>query len=532
MSFVTAATEMMEAAAQDLAGIGSTVGEATTAAAAPTTGIAAAGADEVSTVIAQLFGGHGEQFQALAARAAAFHEQFVNLLSSGANSYLTTEVANAQTTLASAMNGGGLSSITSGLGQQVGSATAAFQHGLQEVSGAIANAPAELQSLETSAQAIFSPSNLAADQAPYQALYSSTVANLQTLGSAISANPSPVLHQIGSNLTGYAQAIGTGFQNLPSELGGLPAAAIHNLEGFNPAALAQTIFNNQSGYVQTISTSLQAAGHDFATGLNGLPASLQTAFGDFAAGDTTGGFNSLGAGFSNLFLTGFNTTVDANNVLTIAPTGTLGDLLPLLSLPGQMAQNFTNMLPTGSIAAHVSQNFTNVVKTLTDFSVTSTVGFVGFDGGSIDIDAHVGLPLALAIDALGGPVNALSALGSCAHTITGALQTGDLVGAVSGLFEAPANVANGFLNGQTTLPLSISALGLPTTLNIPLDGILGNATMYNATIPGLTDVPGGFPAFVTGTPIGGILEDLLSIVPADIAAALGGPAAPVIPALS
>jgi hypothetical protein len=49
MSFVIAATEMLEAAAQDLAGIGSNLGEATAAAAVPTTGLAAAGADEVST---------------------------------------------------------------------------------------------------------------------------------------------------------------------------------------------------------------------------------------------------------------------------------------------------------------------------------------------------------------------------------------------------------------------------------------------------------------------------------------------------
>ncbi len=537
MSFVTAATEMMEAAAQDLAGIGSTVGEATASAAAPTTGIAAAGADEVSAMIAQLFGGHGQQFQALAARAAAFHEQFVNLLNSGANSYLTTEVANAQQTLASTLNGGGFSGITSGFTQQVGSAAAALENGVQQVSGAIANAPAEFQALETSAQAVFSPGNLAAIEAPYQALYSSTAANLQGLGSAIAVNPSPLLHQIIGNQTGYAQTVAaelqSAVQNFPAELANLPGdiqTGFHALSSVNPAALVQNFVNNQVGYAQTISTSVGAAAHDFTTGLQGLPGSLQTAFSDLAAGNTTGAVNALGSGFGNLFLTGFNTTLGANDILSITPTGTLGDLLPIFSIPGQMAQNFTNLLPAGSIAAHVSQNFTNVVKTFTDLSVTSTVSFVAADGGAIDIDSHLGLPLALAIDALGGPVNALNALGSSAQTITGALQTGNLVGAVNGLLDAPANLANGFLNGQTTLPLSISALGLPTTLNIPLDGILGNAAIYNATIPGLTDF--GLPAFVTGTPVGGILQDLLSIVPADIAAALGGPLPPVIPALS
>ena len=54
--------------------------------------------------------------------------------------------------------------------------------------------------------------------------------------------------------------------------------------------------------------------------------------------------------------------------MSITPTGALGDLLPILSIPGQMAQNFTNLLPAGSIAAHMSQNFTNVIKTVTDLN--------------------------------------------------------------------------------------------------------------------------------------------------------------------
>ena len=38
-----------------------------------------------------------------------------------------------------------------------------------------------------------------------------------------------------------------------------------------------------------------------------------------------------------------------------------------------------------------------------------------------------------------------------------------------------------------------------------------------------------YTAVVTGTPISGILPGLLSYLPADLAAALGGPPAPVIP---
>jgi hypothetical protein len=549
MSFVIAAPELIESAAHDLAGIGSTLGEATEFAAAPTTSIAAAGTDEISVAIAALFGSHGQEFQALSAQAAAFHEEFVGLMKSGAGAYLSTEVANAEQILggafhapAQALGGGGAAGALAHVTEAAGGAVTPLQSGsavslltgrtgagVQAISGVIANASAELKTLETSAQALFSPTNLAAIEAPYQTLFSNTAANLHSLGSAMSANPSPLLHQIISNEMGYAQTIGTGFvhavQNLPAELANLPAAAIHNLEGFNPAAFAQWVLNNQIGYAQTISTSLQAAAHDFTTGLHALPASFQTAFQDLAAGNTTGAVGALESGFGNLFITGFNTTTSASGVVSVIPAGTLGDLLPILSIPGQMAQNFTNLLPAGSLAAHLAQNFTNVVKTVTDLNLTSTASFILGGGFEIDINTTAGLPLVLAIDALGGPVNALNALGSSAHTITSALQTGNLMGAVDGLLDAPANVANGFLNGQSTLPVSLVALGFPTTFDIPLDGILVPAAQYSASSPALSLAT----MFVTGTPIGGILPDLLTDVPADLAAALGGPPAPVIP---
>jgi PE family len=76
-SFVTSIPNMVSAAATDLSSIGSAIGEANAAALAPTTGVLAAGADEVSAAIAALFGAHGQAYQALSAQAAAFHQQFV-----------------------------------------------------------------------------------------------------------------------------------------------------------------------------------------------------------------------------------------------------------------------------------------------------------------------------------------------------------------------------------------------------------------------------------------------------------------------
>jgi hypothetical protein len=104
MSFVTVAPEFVGQAAADLESIGSALSSANAAAAAPTTGVIAPGADEVSLAITALFGTHARQYQALSAQAATFHSQFVSMLNAGAGSYLATEVANAQQSLVNAVN--------------------------------------------------------------------------------------------------------------------------------------------------------------------------------------------------------------------------------------------------------------------------------------------------------------------------------------------------------------------------------------------------------------------------------------------
>lgn len=473
MSFVIAAPELVEAAAQELAGIRSALAEVTASAAAPTTGILSAGADEVSAAIAEAFGLHGKEFQALSAQAAVFHDEFVGMLNAGAGAYASAE-ASAQTLLSAA-------SVTS----------------------------------------------------PFQPLFGNTAANLRALGAEISANPAPVLNQFLSNQLVYGQTIATGFQsalqNLPAEIANLPAnvqAGVQGLLAANPAAVLSGIVNNQIGYAQLIGSSLQKAGSDLAAGFNALPASFEAASRAFAAGDVTGGLLQIGGGFLDPFFSGFDVVTGADGVLSITPLGALGDLLPILSIPGQMAQNFTNLLPAGSIPAQMSQNFTNLVKTVTDTSVTSSANLfidptspLGF---GLDLQTHMGLPLALAIGAIGGPANALHALGSSATAFVNAAQTGDVVGAATALLNTPAAVTNGFLNGQFTVPLQLTALGFPTTLNLPLSGILVDPTAYSA----VADAGGGLliPGVVTGTPLGGIVPDLLNLLPRSLATALGAPA--------
>jgi len=95
MSFVTTSPEAIASAAGTLQGIGSTMSAQNAAAAAPTTGVVPAAADEVSALTAAQFAAHGQMYQAVSAQAAAIHELFVNTLSTSAGSYGATEAANA-----------------------------------------------------------------------------------------------------------------------------------------------------------------------------------------------------------------------------------------------------------------------------------------------------------------------------------------------------------------------------------------------------------------------------------------------------
>ncbi len=99
MSYVLATPELLSSAAEDLTRIGSAVNAANAAAASSTTSLLAAGADEVSTCIASLFGAHALEFQAVTTQAVLSQERFVLTLAANANTYLTTEMATAQTLL-------------------------------------------------------------------------------------------------------------------------------------------------------------------------------------------------------------------------------------------------------------------------------------------------------------------------------------------------------------------------------------------------------------------------------------------------
>ena len=95
MSFVTTQPEMLAAAAGTLQSIGSAIDARNAAAAAPTTAVVPAAADQVSALTATQFVAHAQLYQQVSAQAAAVHEMFVAVLRASAGSYAATEAANA-----------------------------------------------------------------------------------------------------------------------------------------------------------------------------------------------------------------------------------------------------------------------------------------------------------------------------------------------------------------------------------------------------------------------------------------------------
>ncbi|HTY33244.1 PE domain-containing protein [Mycobacterium sp.] len=93
-SLVIAAPEALAAASADLTGIEEAIKAASAAAAPSTTGIAAAGADEVSAAVASLFGDFAEEFHTLTAQTTLFHSQFVGTLSAAGATYVAGELTN------------------------------------------------------------------------------------------------------------------------------------------------------------------------------------------------------------------------------------------------------------------------------------------------------------------------------------------------------------------------------------------------------------------------------------------------------
>lgn len=495
MSYLVTTPDWVAAAAGDLTRIGSALQEATTAASAPTTGLAAAAADEVSAGVAQLFGGLGEEFQAVSAQVSSYHAEFVRLLNGSASAYVGAEIASAGQLLAGTVS-----------------------------------APTAATTVPGGA---------------YGQLVTNTVTNLQALGSAWAADPFPFLRQFLANQAGYAQQIATAIANIPANLPNLPAAieaAIRQAMSFNAAYYVQQFIATQAGFAQTFVTSAVNGITGLVAGLPNYVAGLQGAFQTLLTGNFTGAVSDFGRATLGLLVTGVDpgpvsTIVDLQTLTftaTVNPTilGPLGDFFTIMNLPGQEAQYLTNLMPP-SLPRQMAQNFTNVLNTLTVPSIKAeaTLNVLQQTG---TLEAFFGLPLVATYAAAGAPLATLNAIATSAESFQQALAVGNYLGAAGTLFDAPAVALDGFLNGHipidTTInvPTGLDPNLLPSNvaivLHLPSDGILVPPHPATATI----NVPASFltgPAFslpvtIFGTPFMGLIPLLVNYTPQQLALAI------------
>jgi hypothetical protein len=208
MSYVTTQPEALTFAANKLEGIGSSLAAQNASAAAPTTGVVPAAADEVSAVQAGVFSAYGNLYQQLSSQATAINQAFVQMLGTSAGSYGATETAN------SAATGAAVAPVTLGfLGgiSPLGQATQFGQFGI--IPGAITNgALIGLNEGANAGAAYLSASNSS----------SSSGGDESGGDSSGGAAEAPVTPETGSGgLAGFSLAGATG----PAEVGPAPVLA-------------------------------------------------------------------------------------------------------------------------------------------------------------------------------------------------------------------------------------------------------------------------------------------------------------------
>lgn len=505
MSYLVTTPEWVTAAAGDLASINSVLQEAARAASAPTTGISAAAADEVSAAVSRLFGGFGQEFQAVSAQVSSYHADFLRLLDGSAAAYVSAEIANAGQVLAGAVS--------------APSAAAAVPGGA------------------------------------YGQLVANTATNLQALGSSWAAHPFPLLSQIIANQQRYFQQLATAIagtiQNFPAALANLPTA-IQQFLTAPWAQYTQQFITSQIGFAQAFLGSLNNAATGLVAGLPAFRSGLEVAFQAALAGDYFGAAQDAGSAFGKLLITGFDVSNYTVNVTAGVPItnvtatafpkalGPLPDFFNAIGVLGQDAQYLTNLMPPGTIPRQISQNFTNIFNTLSNPSIealaTLSINLQSLTATGT-LSGFFGLPVVLTYASVGAPINSLFGMATSATAIQQALSTGNYLGALGAVVDAPAVVTNSFLNGQVieNVPIAVPlpppfAQPLPTevliTLHLPIDGLLVPPHTLTATVSTNSQIPiPGLPfdATIFGTPFMGLAPLLTSYLPQQFALAITPP---------
>jgi hypothetical protein len=170
-----------------------------------------------------------------------------------------------------------------------------------------------------------------------------------------------------------------------------------------------------------------------------------------------------------------------------------------------------------SIVSGTAQGSATLIQALT---VPASVSMTAFNPPTASLAVGLGLPQLLAFDALGAPVNAALAASASSRAILDAVQTGNSLAAATAFVDAPANIANAFLNGEQTLPMRLPLPGQPLTADVPFGGLLVPLQPFTTTAA-LPGNPLLQTVTITGPPVGGLVPALLEYTPQLLTSAFG-----------
>ncbi|GLC16858.1 MULTISPECIES: PE family protein [Mycobacterium] len=575
---------LVATATGQLADIGASIGETAAAASAPTTQIAVAASDEVSAAVARLFGTLGAEFQQANAQAAAFHAEFVRVLSTSAAAYIGAEIANAEkqlldTSAAAAATdplggllgsilGGGTSTSGTGLGGLLGgsgglldpilfggtggllgpliggngvltslvgngpfgsilnSAGQQFGAGISALIGGTGGQflTGQLQGLGSLLFPGLFPTTGVVTTAPavggaWQQLFINTGNNLAALNAAFAADPFPLLRQIVANQQGYAMQIGAELAYVAQHPALVGQASLAYLMSGGPALAVQTAVNGTlsgtAGNWQTLSTSFSAFNRDLSANLAHFPSDWAKVNQDLATGQYHLAVTDGTSAVLNVFLSGF----DTHNLADIKLVGPVGDLFPVISLPGQNLSGLSTLMPAHSVPAQMTNNLGRFFTALADTSVSTTISGT-VNPPALVLGANFGLPLSLLFGVAGAPVAGLNGLATAGTVIGGGIATGNPVQVAGGLVDAPAYVLNGLLNGEAIVdvPLPVTfdvpilstltgPINIPVVAHLPFNGLLVPPHAITATVP-ISVLGISIPINLTlgGTKFGGLFQ--------------------------
>jgi hypothetical protein len=206
MSYLTTQPEALVYAAGKLEGIGTSVAAQNASAAASTTGMAPAAADEVSALQATQFSAYGNLYQQISAQATAINQAFVQMLGTSADSYGSTETANSAATGTASVGGISLLGQLTQFGQFgviPGAMSDGSMIGLYAGSPLLSSAPTFAQLMSSSAGSVGGGADAA----------STASAGLSRLSLVDAAAPAPV--GAAPVLAGMGQAPAVGGLSVP-----------------------------------------------------------------------------------------------------------------------------------------------------------------------------------------------------------------------------------------------------------------------------------------------------------------------------